>query len=557
MKTTDTLLVLGFLATATWSASAPVRQAESAAPDSTIQAKTGFAAGEDKKQDAKPKKGKGKITIGKETTYVDGAVGKDGYIDYVAALNKRLGQSVTPANNANVLLWKALGPHPEGANMPGEFFRLMGIKAPPEKGGYYIDVFPFMKDHIKAITVTTKIEQNKAIDDLYELLDRLMERPWTAKEQTHMAAWLKANEKPLAVVVQATKRSHYFSPLVPSRPNDGLVTALLPGVQKCRELATALVARAMLRAGQGDLDGAWQDLLACHRLGRLLARGGTLIEGLVGIAINAIAVRADLAFLGRTRLSAKQIQNCLDDLQKLPPMPAMADKVDLAERFMFLELVTMIDRGGIQCLNVLGGGRGIPNDLADRFLENIDWDPALKNGNRWYDRLVAAMRLKDRAAREKKLSTMEAELKALKGRFSETDKLLEILGGKQAPTAKGKIVGDILICLLVPAVRKVQSAADRTGQIQDNLSLAFALAWYQRDHGRYPEKLDALAPKYLPQIPQDVFAGKSLVYRPTKKGYLLYSVGVNGKDDGGRGYDDDPPGDDLVVRMPLPELRRK
>jgi len=32
---------------------------------------------------------------------------------------------------------------------------------------------------------------------------------------------------------------------------------------------------------------------------------------------------------------------------------------------------------------------------------------------------------------------------------------------------------------------------------------------------------------------------------------------VNGKDDGGRGYDDDPAGDDLVIRMPLPEWKAK
>jgi hypothetical protein len=34
-------------------------------------------------------------------------------------------------------------------------------------------------------------------------------------------------------------------------------------------------------------------------------------------------------------------------------------------------------------------------------------------------------------------------------------------------------------------------------------------------------------------------------------------VGVNGKDEGGRWYDDVPPGDDPGVRMPLPELKRK
>ena len=44
--------------------------------------------------------------------------------------------------------------------------------------------------------------------------------------------------------------------------------------------------------------------------------------------------------------------------------------------------------------------------------------------------------------------------------------------------------------------------------------------------------------------------GKALIYRSTDDGYLLYSVGVNGVDDKGRTADDEPPGDDLVVRMP-------
>jgi hypothetical protein len=87
--------------------------------------------------------------------------------------------------------------------------------------------------------------------------------------------------------------------------------------------------------------------------------------------------------------------------------------------------------------------------------------------------------------------------------------------------------------------------------------VAFALAAYRREHGRYPEKLDALAPQYLATIPGDLFSGKALIYRSAANGYLFYSVGINGKDDGGRGYDDDPPGDDLNVRMPLPALKSK
>jgi hypothetical protein len=64
-----------------------------------------------------------------------------------------------------------------------------------------------------------------------------------------------------------------------------------------------------------------------------------------------------------------------------------------------------------------------------------------------------------------------------------------------------------------------------------------------------------LRPKSLPQVPEDRFSGKALVYRPGAKGYLLSSVGY-GEDNGGTTYGDDPPADDLPVRMPLPPLPR-
>src|SRR5438132_14009859 len=82
----------------------------------------------DNQADAKEKKRLPRFTVGKETTYVFGPRDKDGYIDYAAALNQRLRQGVTSANNANVLLWQALGPQPEGGEpMPAEFFKWLGI----------------------------------------------------------------------------------------------------------------------------------------------------------------------------------------------------------------------------------------------------------------------------------------------------------------------------------------------------------------------------------------------------------------------------------------------
>lgn len=111
-------------------------------------------------------------------------------------------------------------------------------------------------------------------------------------------------------------------------------------------------------------------------------------------------------------------------------------------------------------------------------------------------------------------------------------------------------MADILIGLMVPAYPKLRGPSDRMTQTQNNLHLAFALAAYRQDHGVYPRTLDALAPSYLARVPADLFSGQPLVYRPPADGYLLYSVGINGKDEEGRSYEDEPPGDDLTVRMP-------
>ncbi len=496
-----------------------------------------------------------KFPLGKETTYITEPLDEEGYIDYQSGLNDRLGKGITREKNANVLIWKALGPRPEGGDrMPPEYFKRLEIEEPPERGDYFIGLGTYMKHNLKL--------DPSEFEAGFDQQSRAAERPWAAKDYPHIAAWLEANEKPLAMVFEATKRPGYFNPLVSRRSKTApgrLTDALLPSVQKCRELANALAARAMLRVGEGKGDEAWQDLLACHRLGRLIARGATLIESLVGIAINQIASNADLAYLERARLTARQAQDCLKDLKGLAPMPVFADKIDLGERFMFLDSTQLIRRQGLAALEGLAGGPG-PKKIdpqAEKAMAGIDWEPALRSGNRWYDRMAAAGRIKDRAGREKQFDKIDQDLKEIRKDAAGNATLAKLLLGKDAPKDTGKAISDILIGLLLPATRKVQSAFDRTEQVQLNLRLAFALAAYRSDNGNSPAKLEDLAPQYLATIPGDLFSGKALVYRLSEKGYLFYSVGVNGKDEEGRWFDDDPPGDDVGVRIPLPERKQK
>src|SRR5262249_35627204 len=147
-----------------------------------------------------------------------------------------------------------------------------------------------------------------------------------------------------------------------------------------------------------------------------------------------------------------------------------------------------------------------------------------------------------------------AELK--KARLDAAEKGNDPLGVDATPQSRGETIGDILVTLLTPAVRKIQEAHDRIEQGSRNLQVGLALAGYRREHGTYPKTLDALAPKHLDTVPNDLFTGKPLVYKPSADGFRLYSLGPNGKDDEGRFLNDDPPGDDVGVQIPIPKRQK-
>jgi hypothetical protein len=63
---------------------------------------------------------------------------------------------------------------------------------------------------------------------------------------------------------------------------------------------------------------------------------------------------------------------------------------------------------------------------------------------------------------------------------------------------------------------------------------AIALKRYHLQRSSYPENLNALVPAFLRAVPKDPWDGKSLRYRTLPEGgFVLYSVGKDGEDNGG------------------------
>lgn len=64
------------------------------------------------------------------------------------------------------------------------------------------------------------------------------------------------------------------------------------------------------------------------------------------------------------------------------------------------------------------------------------------------------------------------------------------------------------------------------------LETEVALRRYRARHGHYPAKLSQLVPTLLRSVPKDPFGSKSIRYKRTAAGFLLYSVGPDLKDSG-------------------------
>ena len=64
--------------------------------------------------------------------------------------------------------------------------------------------------------------------------------------------------------------------------------------------------------------------------------------------------------------------------------------------------------------------------------------------------------------------------------------------------------------------------------------VALAAERYRIAHGHWPESLTLLVPEFLAKVPLDPYDANPLRYRRLADGVVIYSIGKNEKDDGGK-----------------------
>jgi hypothetical protein len=492
------------------------------------------------------------ITVSRETTLLLGPLNDDGTVDYVAAANEMLGKGVTAGNNAAIPLIQAVGPKILPELEREELLKRLGIAPLPDKGQYYVSP----SDYIDA----ERPDANSADQE------KLLGKPWdvpkrgllSEADNPLLGGWLKRNARPLSLAVAASKRTRFYIPLTSShRPARMQDIVSWPHSKPPSELATALACRAMLEAGRGRFDSALADLVAARRLAALITHGGLLIDRLVAVGVDRLVLEGFTSLAGSGKLDARQARQLLAALEAGPLPPDSSDPARQVEFLFALDWITRIGREG------LDGGAfepWTPEDKVPIPPVDLDMDEMLRLTQRDWRQALAADAMPTYAqraeARRRTQQVLDPNVAAVAKKYP------NLLTGRRRLRA--------LVEKLASAGRKertlaVQEALSKAGGISaENLGalieggqarfdiarLVCALAAFRLETGRYPALLSELAPKYVPVVPKDVFSDKPLVYKRTAKGYLLYSVGPNMRDDGGE-YDSPSGKDDIAARAPM------
>ena len=438
------------------------------------------------------------FTISKETTYFTEPVRTDGTIDYMEALNRRLGAGATKENNAAIPLLEAIG---RGRGDRIENFNRVRAK---------LGMAPIAIDAV-----------GRGAEYDGGLPDAVLSGPWTADKAPEVARWLASRDASLNLLVEAARRDHYFMPMVRTREGDFMFATLLPHLIEMRDLAHAVRARAMLALGKEDGEGFRRDMVALVRVGRLMTRAATQVEWLVGAGIEDMGLDGIEVAASGGWLSAAQVEAVLADLRSGPAGLTIADVFDPAERTFLLEVIQACAVRGTAELARALEGTGINVSAGDEGPDK-DWGGAMRKANAWYDRATAARRKATHAGRVAAANAVKADL--------------DDLGATIGRGTKAGIVGpleDRLIVAAMPTLDRLEVRETRL-RIQRQLAeVALALSAYRAKAGEYPRGLAELTPAYFKAPPVDLFVERPLVYRVEGAGYVLKSLGPNERDDAG------------------------
>ena len=327
-----------------------------------------------------------------------------------------------------------------------------------------------------------------------------------------LAEWLRTNEEALALVDEGIKRGRCQFPEVEGPGTE------MPYLAHLRQVGRMKLLKAKLLASAGDFEAAGGELAEILRLGELAAGGeGTLINYLVGIAVQRIGTRGIRRLAEGRDIPAEVLERLIADLRPLPLHDG-----DLVQAF----------RVEFSCV-VVPALRQMTDEIA-------------RTGGAAAETLQVAGGYHERGIRN------------VLGSWKSRDRTIERDAENQWEQRAREVwphnaVERIPMGILLPAMNAPLELSLRIRADRAATRTVLALRLYELRHGALPAALQALVGDgILEAVPVDPFADEPLRYSRERR--VVWSVGPNETDEGGVAKPGSWPEDDFV--LPVPATRQ-
>jgi ABC-type transport system involved in multi-copper enzyme maturation permease subunit len=291
---------------------------------------------------------------------------------------------------------------------------------------------------------------------------------------------------------------------------DGLMT-LLPFAQRHRTITTLLSHDALLRCQEGNIDGALASCRAMINSGRGLGDEPTQMSMLVRLACRTAALGQLERALAQGRPSADALaaMQQLLELEDGEPLLLIAARGDRAMDDRFMD---SLESGvtGTRDIRRYGAWFGIPLRTQLLLMAGLTAKSERTALLRFNTRLVeiAKLPVEERAEPVRELAAQHEHLPGL----------ARALTAGPSPGVTITFKADI---------HRHQHTLLRCALVM------IAVERFRRANQRWPATLDELVPDFLSGVPKDPYDARPLRYRRVAGCVAIYSVGPDGRDDGG------------------------
>lgn len=478
--------------------------------------------------------------ISAETTGITAPLDAQGWPDYVAAYNLEHSRGVTPETNFVVALRSIVGNRDIPGGSPELFDKALGLPAP-------VTTPPLYRSDDDVLRALSSDERLRVMN---EDVDKAMDQPWTAVDFPAVAQLVDANRAAIQAIAAASRRPHFFQPVVEDRARGSTGPKLIYNSVSYPQQVRYLLKLSLAEANRTDrllsVEERMQACLVPARVGRLVARPRFLMNVFVQESMYSLTMQGLQAWLSRADLTEADLDRLEVELAALPARTTAADALEAGEKSYLLEIM-------VHSARERGFG---PTDLKEHISTPamrlcvgygpLDWDVVLREIQGYYAESA-------RIARVPKRSDQQAEYAALRTKLR-----------RQAAAWEGPIRSVTVPILGNPAANARTLAASAIfmsgnvgggyshgmGLARDRLlRAAIAIKRHRLRTGEWPRSLaDVSGLDTDGRMDPCVDAGE-LIYRTTAEGCRVYSVGLNGLDDKGENGSSLPGADDISIRL--------